>query len=685
MSGVSLRPPDWDRDITRASDVPRRRVDPAQLFAIGLMLAALGLVALIASSHGFQRIVHPPLELVVFAELVVAGELFVLRMPARGSDVVLSASSIFAYATALRYGPGPAMAALSFAALLKAVVDRRPVVKIGFRTAQRGLTVGLAGLAYQHLGGHVSAAIDLAPALVGAAAYLALDYTLNETEAALASGARLSATLARGGGVWVAVEGVMLGLAPVVPIAAQYSLAMIPLLLLPFLGVFYSSRIAVAAEHASMHDALTGLPNRVLFRTSVEEALVRSRRSGANVLVMVLDLDGFKEVNDALGHGSGDALLEAIAERLRRALRGADVVARLGGDEFGVVMTSTSVSPQISEVMAGRITAALETPFQLGDLWVNAGASIGVACSSEHGLDAEKLIQRADVAMYQAKVSGAGWQRYDAEHDPNRPDNLRLLQELREGIDAGELVLHFQPKASVPDRTITGVEVLVRWNHPSRGLLMPGDFIELAERSDVVRSMTLEVFRQAARQCAMWRGLGTHLPVAVNLSPRMLLDVALPTDIAQALEDAGLPPELLEVEVTESCLIADPDRSAEVLGRLKETGIRISIDDFGTGYSSLALLKRLPVDAIKIDKSFVGALSTNANDRVIVESTVKLAQGLGLEVIAEGVEDEQTWDLLDEYGCGQVQGFYFCRPLPALGLMSWMKTHEPGTAEIGTS
>jgi diguanylate cyclase (GGDEF)-like protein len=683
QQGVSLRPPDWDRDIARAGDASRASVDPAPLFALAVMLAALALAALIAHAHGFELIAHPPIALVVFAELVVAGELFVLRMPSRTSDVLLSASSIFAFATALRYGPGPAMAALSFAALLKAVVDRRPVVKVGFRTAQRGLTVGLAGLAYQRLGGHASSAVDLVPALVGAAVYLLLDYGLNETEAALSSGARVGTSLLRGVGVWLAVEGVMLGLAPVVPIAAQYSLAMIPLLLLPFLGVFYSSRIAVAAEHASMHDALTGLPNRVLFRRCVEEALVRSRRSNANVLVMMLDLDGFKEVNDALGHACGDELLEAIADRLRRALRGADVVARLGGDEFGVVVTTTSVSPQIAQVMAGRITASLETPFQLGDLWVNAGTSIGIASSAEHGLDAERLIQRADVAMYQAKTTGVGWQRYDAEHDPNRPDNLRLLQELREGIDAGELVLHFQPKASVPDRTVTGVEVLVRWNHPTRGLLMPADFIELAERSDVVRSITLEVLRQAARQCAMWRGLGMHLPVAVNLSPRILLDVALPTDIAQALEEAGLPPELLEVEVTESCLIADPDRSAEVLGRLKETGIRISIDDFGTGYSSLALLKSLPVDAIKIDKSFVISLASEANDRVIVESTVKLAQGLGLEVIAEGVEDEDTWDLLADYGCGQVQGFYFCRPLPARGLMSWMKTHVPGTAEVG--
>jgi EAL domain-containing protein (putative c-di-GMP-specific phosphodiesterase class I) len=215
---------------------------------------------------------------------------------------------------------------------------------------------------------------------------------------------------------------------------------------------------------------------------------------------------------------------------------------------------------------------------------------------------------------------------------------------------------------------------------------MPADFIELAERTELVRSMTMEVVRQAVRQCALWRGLGMTLPVAVNLSPRILLDVALPTDIAQALEEEGLPPEMLEMEVTESCLISDPDRSAEVLGRINDTGIRISIDDFGTGYSSLALLKRLPVNSIKIDRSFVDNLASDPNDMVIVESTIKLAQGLGLEVIAEGVEDEQTLELLASYGCGQVQGFHICRPLPALGLMSWMKTHVPrAIAGAGTA
>jgi diguanylate cyclase (GGDEF)-like protein len=675
---VGRRRPDSEH-ASRSSDARRGHRDPAHLFALSVILAGLGFAAVLGSSGDFARVVHPPLAYVVFAVLVTASELFVLRLPSRANDVLLSASSVFAYGSALLYGPGPAMAALCVATLVKGVRDRRAPLKTAFNTAQHGLTVGLAGLAYQGLGGHVGAVAtgELPAALGGAITYLAVNYMLTGIVVALATGARVVTQLVRGLGAWLPVEVVMLGFAPVVAIVAQHSLSMIPLLMLPFVGVVYSARIAVRAEYASVHDALTGLPNRVLFRMRVEQALGRARHTGEGVVVMVLDLDSFKEVNDTLGHGRGDDLLQGIAERLRQALRDADVVARLGGDEFGVLLTTTALQPLMPEILAKRIGGALEPPFQLGDLWVNAETSIGIACSPEHGSDAEKLIQRADVAMYQAKGAGTGHERYDADRDPNRPGNLRLLQELREGIDRGELLLHYQPKVSVPDNVVVGVEALARWNHPTRGLLMPGDFIELAERTEVVRSLTLAVIRQAARQAVAWMDAGLHLPVAVNLSPRVLLDVALPTDIAIALEEEGLPAAMLEVEVTESCLVADPDRTADVLGRLNETGVRISIDDFGTGYSSLTLLKRLPVDTIKIDRSFVGDLANDADDIVIVDSTVKLAAGLGLGVIAEGVESNEAWELLAQLGCAQAQGFYICRPLQADQLLEWLEARQP--------
>jgi diguanylate cyclase (GGDEF)-like protein len=464
----------------------------------------------------------------------------------------------------------------------------------------------------------------------------------------------------------------MLAFAPVVALIGQQGLVLLPLVVLPLLGVDYSARIAARSEHASLHDALTGLPNRVLFRRRVEEALARTARSGGEVILMVLDLDRFKEVNDTLGHGRGDELLRDISERLRAAVREVDVVARLGGDEFGVVLVPEAPAAEAALALARRIEDALDAPFELADLWVEGNASIGIACAPEHAADAETLIQRADVAMYQAKQTGGGHAVYDPESDPHLPGKLRLLQDLRPAIDEGQLLLHFQPKVRVADGALEGVEALVRWQHPARGLLYPADFIELAERSNVVRALTLRVVRDAVRQAAHWHEMGLELPVAVNLSPRVLLDVALPADIAAILEEEALPPRLLEVEITESCLIADPDRTAGILERLSETGVRISIDDFGTGYSSLSLLKRLPVDAIKIDRSFVGDLAHDANDMAIVESTIQLAASLGVVAVAEGVETPEAWQRLVEFGCDLAQGFYVSRPLPAAELEAWL-------------
>ena len=653
--------------------------DPAHRFAFAVILAAFGLAAGMAVSGSFGPLDREPLTYFVLSGLVIGGELFVIRLPSGNSnDVMLSASSVFAYATAVLYGPAPAMVALCTATFIKSIRDGRPAMKTAFNTAQHGITVTVAGLIYQALGGHIGAlpTEQIPAALGGAAAYLVVNYGLTGTVVALATGSRVSVHLVRGLGVWLPVEGVMLGFAPVVALVAQQSIGVLPLVMLPFAGVVYSARIARKADHASVHDALTGLPNRVLFRMRVEQALTRMHHSQGNVIVMVLDLDSFKEVNDTLGHSRGDELLRSIAERLRGVLRDADVVARLGGDEFGVVVTTETPQPGAPERLAARIREALEAPFQLGDLWVNADTSIGIALSPEHGDDADRLIQRADVAMYVAKSSGTGHERYDVDRDPNRPDNLRLLQDLREGIDRGELILHYQPKISVKDNTLLGLEALVRWQHPTRGLLMPADFIELAERTEVVRSLTLAVVREAARQTVQWTEVGFSVPVAVNLSPRVLLDVALPADIAAILDEEGLPPALLEVEVTESCLVADPDRTAEVLGRISETGVRISIDDFGTGYSSLALLKALPVDAIKIDRSFVGNLAVDQNDVAIVGSTVKLATGLGLDVVAEGVEDEAALELLARMGCDQAQGFHICRPKPPADLIAWYEAQR---------
>jgi diguanylate cyclase (GGDEF)-like protein len=397
---------------------------------------------------------------------------------------------------------------------------------------------------------------------------------------------------------------------------------------------------------------------------------------------MLLDLDRFKEVNDTLGHGKGDELLCGIAERLSRALRDVDVVARLGGDEFGVLLTLPERDEGALMAVAARIHDALEPPFSLGDLWVDAGASIGIASAAMHGGDAEALIQRADVAMYLAKEARTGCELYDLARDPNAPERLDLIRDLRKGIEANQLVLHYQPKIDLRDDRLTGFEALVRWQHPTRGLLSPAEFIDLAERTDAVRGLTLQVIEKALRQVAEWRADGHEVPVAVNLSARVLLDVALPTDIERLLDEIGVPAHLLEVELTESSLIADPERTAIILERLNATGVRVTIDDFGTGYSSLVLLRRLPVDAIKIDRSFVIDMEDDAEDAAIVESTIGLANNLGLDVVAEGVESANVLERLREMGCHQAQGYYMCRPQPPELLDDWVDQQRFDAARV---
>jgi len=399
----------------------------------------------------------------------------------------------------------------------------------------------------------------------------------------------------------------------------------------------------------------------------------RRRHSRTEIVVMILDLDRFKEVNDTLGHGKGDELLCGIAERLGRALRDVDVVARLGGDEFGVLVTMPEHDAVAVGAVAERIRDALEPPFALGDLWVDAGASIGIASASLHGGEPEALIQQADVAMYLAKESGAGFELYDRARDPNAPERLDLIRDLRQGIEDNQLVLHYQPKIDVATGALTGFEALVRWQHPERGLLPPAEFIDLAERTDAVRGLTLQVIEKALHQVAQWRDAGNEVPVAVNLSARVLLDVALPADIERLLDESGVRPGLLEVELTESSLIADPERSSDILERLNAAGVRVTIDDFGTGYSSLALLRRLPVDAIKIDRSFVDGMTSSPEDHAIVASTIGLAKSLGLGVVAEGVEDALTLDALRDLGCREAQGYYMCRPQPAEDLGAWLR------------
>jgi len=424
-------------------------------------------------------------------------------------------------------------------------------------------------------------------------------------------------------------------------------------------------------EHQALHDGLTGLPNRDLFRRRIDEALAEAQQRRTGVSVLLLDLDRFKEINDTLGHQSGDLLLQALAKRLETLIRDTDTVARLGGDEFAIVSPGAGDEGD-ALVLAERIRAGLEAPFALAGLTVEVEASVGIALYPDHGDDVEALIRHADVAMYNGKKTHRPM-LYSPKDDHYSPDRLALVGELRRAIANRELVIHYQPRVELATGDVHAVEALVRWDHPERGLLSPGEFLPLAEHTGMIRPLTRYVMDAALADCAGWAQEGLRPGVSVNLSARDLLDADLPREVESLLSKHGVDPTLLEVEITEHTILTDPERARIVLERLRDLGVRLSIDDFGTGFSSLGQLKRLPVDVLKIDRSFVLNMEHDDNDDVIVRSTIELGHNLGLRVVAEGVETQETWGRLAQLGCDTAQGFFISRPLPRVVLVEWLK------------
>jgi diguanylate cyclase (GGDEF)-like protein len=438
---------------------------------------------------------------------------------------------------------------------------------------------------------------------------------------------------------------------------------------------------AAEKEHQSLHDSLTGLPNRVLFNHRVEKAIAALVGRPESVAVMLLDIDDFKEVNDTLGHHHGDLLLREIGDRLSEVLRPEDTVARLGGDEFAVLLPCLPDAAAASKV-AGRIARAFERNFQLCDVTLEVRASIGIALYPEHGNEAKTLLQRADVAMYTAKDHKQGFEIYALEKDQCNPRRLSLMSELRLAIQNDELDVYYQPQARIKDRGVIGVEALLRWQHPEHGFIPPDEFIPMAEHTGLIRPLTLYVLRKSMLQCLEWRRQGADLTLAVNLSVRSLLDLAFPTDVSRLLTETGYDPNYLTLEITESSIMADPSRVLTELKHLRALGLTLSIDDFGTGYSSLSYLSRLPVREVKIDRSFVMHMMDDDNDAVIVQTVIDLGRNLNLQVVAEGIEDAETWKRLAAMGCDIAQGYYLGRPMPAAQLDRWLV--ENGAYPVGS-
>jgi diguanylate cyclase (GGDEF)-like protein len=424
-------------------------------------------------------------------------------------------------------------------------------------------------------------------------------------------------------------------------------------------------------EYQALHDALTGLPNRVLFQQHLVDAIQNAESRGGSVAVMLMDLDHFKEINDTLGHHFGDQLLREIGPRLSTVLREHDVMARLGGDEFGILLPDIP-DQSIALGVASRLLEELERPVVVEGLALDVSGSIGVSLYPEQSANAESLLRRADVAMYAAKEAGGGFELYSPEMDQHSPAQLTLVSRVRPALDNGEMVMFYQPKVGLSDGLVSGAEALIRWHHPEHGLVPPDEFIPLVEKTVLLRPLTAFVLATVLEQWRTWADRGIRLPVAVNISPRSLLDIQLPEQIVELLERWEVPHEFLTLELTENFLMTESRRSADVLDELAAIGVRLSIDDFGTGYSSLSHLKRLKVDEIKVDRSFVMQLQTNADDSMIVRGTVELGRIMGLRVVAEGVEDQATLDQLTELGCDEAQGYLISRPLSTEDFDRWL-------------
>ena len=485
---------------------------------------------------------------------------------------------------------------------------------------------------------------------------------------------------------WSAPSGVMELYLPYAPVdaAVEQEVRTLMITLVAGLAVFYASlfRFVAAADkrlrrqtralqesadrnrHQATHDALTGLPNRVLLRDRIEQALAAASRTSGEVAVLLIDLDRFKEINDTLGHSYGDELLCQVGPRLESVLREGDTVARLGGDEFAILLPVVDGAVE-AQAIAERLRGALHRRFEVQGVALDLEASVGIALSPWHGTNVEELLRNADIAMYEAKEVKAGAVLFIPEEHATGRTRLTVLGDLRTALESGdELFLHYQPKVTLDGEQVEGLEALLRWQHPQLGLVPPSEFIPVAEGTGIIIRLTERVLGMALGAMRGWLDKDLAVPVAVNLSARCLLDASLPDLVARLLREHGVPASLLRLEVTESAVMSDAARCMDVLQRLHELGVRLSIDDFGTGYSSMVHLRRLPVDELKIDRSFVLGMTTMAADAVLVRTAIDLGHNLGLTVVAEGVEGLEHAVALRDLGCDVAQGYHYARPMP---------------------
>jgi len=643
----------------------RRSPIPACFYGFAALTAAAAAVcaAAFAGTTGWSA--STPARFWLLAALVLAGELLPIVVPRRDGLDKVTVSTAFSFALLLCCGPLPACAVAAAAPAIADLWDRTAPVKLLFNASQYVLSLAAAAallrLAADPAALHTAGVPVIA---LAALACVALNHVLAGTGVALLARVPIRASLFDDLPFHGLSAACLVALAPAVVASANASLALVPVAFVPVLAVYFWGRQAQGNAHHALHDRLTGLPNRWLLRERVTSALKAANGTGEPVAVMIIDLDDFKSINDTLGHEYGDRVLAQVAPRLADAFGPQALLARLGGDEFAAVIEHVDDDAH-ARARGERALQALTRPCQVDSLALHITASIGIACHPEHGADFDTLLRHADVALYEAKAQRCTCAVYSRDHDEHSIDRLTLGAQLRCGIERGELVVHYQPKIALAGRHAPAVEALVRWQHPRLGILTPDQFIGLAEQTGLIKPLTERVLETALRECRAWRDNGLEVRFSVNVSTRTLQDHDLPVTIRRLLARHRLPAASLQLEIAESRTTSDLKRAQAVLHELRALGVAIAIDDFGTGYSSLSQLQQLPVDEIKIDRSFVSRMQTSRDAAILVRSIIDLARNLGLRVTAEGVEDGATRRELARLGCDYAQGRYFCAALPA--------------------
>jgi diguanylate cyclase (GGDEF)-like protein len=658
--------------------VARPRVD-VRTYCAAVFIASIAALIALSGSLDMNFATRRPITFALLTAGVILAETLPVKIPRRGGNEVITLSTSFTMALLLAGGLGPAVLAQIIASAGQDIAWRKPGWRVRFNVGQYTLSIVAAYLVLSLTSGtsrigtaHPFTGSQLPSVLLSATTFFLVNTGLVGVAVATYQEMPITRYFRNDFSFVLTTAGVLLLLAPIVIATAAYSPLLVPLFAAPILAIHASLRASERSEHAARHDSLTQLPNRVAFYGAVQDAI----KLHPTACVLLMDLDRFKDVNDTLGHHYGDLLLQQVARRLSEHVGRHDHIARLGGDEFAVLRPGCERAEAVK--LAQQIADTLRPPFELEEIVVDVQASVGVAMYPEDGTVVQTLLKKADVAMYRAKETRTDLVLYDERDDDHSRSKLALSADLRAALQAKQVVAWYQPELDLRTGEVFAVEALVRWPHPKLGLLLPDAFIEMSEKTNLIKPLTQQVLEVALRQVSSWNEISSEITMAVNISTAVLIDERFTESVIAALDSVRVPPHRLKLEITESTLMADPAKARRMLTALNDIGIGISIDDFGTGYSSLAYLADLPVCEVKIDRSFVARMQQSFKDSIIVNSTIDLAHHLGLRAVAEGVEDLRTLERLTSLGCDAAQGYAISRPLSAESLTDWLRSkHEP--------